>query len=251
MKHLALFLVAFASCAVGSTVTAGAAPTSIAAAGTFGRLDDIAFDDSMHSSGTRTGRTLRIALVARWGMWHPDGPGTMGLPIEAFGEAGRPLRIPGPLMHVPPGTRVVVSVRNELAHDLTVRGLAAGPYATEAALTIPAGATRKTAFTLDRPGTSLYYGSDTGESVGARFASDAELSGAIVVDRPHVPPIDRVFVLGIYAPVIEPKIGPNFLYALETINGRSYPATEHLSYERGRRVRWGIVNASSMTHPMH
>ena len=65
--------------------------------GTFGRLCDIAANDGTKPGGVRTGRTLRISLVARWGLWYPDGPGTIGLPVEAFGEVGRPLQIPGPL----------------------------------------------------------------------------------------------------------------------------------------------------------
>ena len=45
---------------------------------------------------------------------------------------------------------------------------------------------------------------------------------------------------------------PNFIYLLETINGRSFPATERLTYERGQTVRWAVFNASSsMNHPMH
>ena len=44
---------------------------------------------------------------------------------------------------------------------------------------------------------------------------------------------------------------PNFMYLLETINGRSFPATERLTYERGHHVRWAVFNASSMNHPMH
>jgi hypothetical protein len=250
MKHVLSLLAAMTFCTLAFGATAHAA-SPLTGNGTFGRLDDIASSDGMASGGSRSGHTLQIALVARWGMWYPDGPGTMGLPIEAFGEAGRSLQIPGPLVHVPLGTRVVASIHNELAHDLTIRGLASGSAASQAIITVPRGATRHVAFTLDRAGMFYYYGSDFGEGLASRFASDAELSGAIVVDRPHAPPIDRVFLLSIYAPVIEPTVGPNFLYALETINGRSYPATERLSYERGQHVRWGIANVSGMTHPMH
>jgi FtsP/CotA-like multicopper oxidase with cupredoxin domain len=250
MKPVLSLLAAMTFCTFAFGATADAA-SPVPGNGTFGRLDGIASSDGMVSGGSRSGHTLHIALVARWGMWYPDGPRTMGLPIEAFGEAGRSLQIPGPLVHVPLGTRVVASIHNQLPHDLTIRGLASGSAASQAIITVPRGATRHVAFTLDRAGMFYYYGSDFGEGLASRFASDAELSGAIVVDRPHAPPIDRVFLLSIYAPVIEPTVGPNFLYALETINGRSYPATEHLSYERGQHVRWGIANVSGMTHPMH
>ena len=61
------------------------------------KLADIAANDNTVAGGTLGGGTLHIALVARRGLWYPDGPGTIGLPIEAFGEAGKPLQIPGPL----------------------------------------------------------------------------------------------------------------------------------------------------------
>ena len=35
------------------------------------------------------------------------------------------------------------------------------------------------------------------------------------------------------------------------INGQSWPATERLTYQRGRRVRWRLINLSSQVHPMH
>ena len=91
-----------------------------------------------------------------------------------------------------------------------------------------------------------------GERVGDnRIFDDAELSGAIVVDAPHEPRVDHAFVLALYAPVKEKSGEPDFIYFLETINGRSFPATERLTYERGQTVRWAVFNASSMNHPMH
>jgi hypothetical protein len=71
----------------------------------------------------------------------------------AFGEVGRPLRIPGPLVRVPVGTRVDASVRNELSHDLTVRGLSAPAGSSTSVLHIPPGTMRRVTFVLDRPGT--------------------------------------------------------------------------------------------------
>ena len=252
MSHLkrSLLLSAIASFAAGWFGAAGAFAEPGRANAPLA-LGDIASNDNTRPGGRLDRATLRIALVARRGMWYPDGPGTVGLPIEAFGEAGRPLRIPGPLLRVPLGTRVVASVRNELASELTVRGLAAPANALTNALRVPRGATRRVTFVLDRPGTFGYYGSDHGERVETRIFDDAELSGAIVVEAPHAQRVDHVFVLGLYAPVKSKDGSPNFIYFLETINGRAYPATERLAYERGRKVRWGVFNASAMLHPMH
>ena len=253
MKRIFIMLLAgmaWCSLSLGRAPAEPSVPRA-AATGTFGRLGDIAFNDNTKSGGSRAGGTLHISLVARWGLWYPDGPGTIGLPIEAFGEEGRPLQIPGPLIHAPLGTRVVASIRNELAHDLTIHGLSTGSAVPQVVLRVPQGATLSTTFTLDRPGAFGYYGSDSGESVDNRIFSDAELSGAIVVERPSAAQVDHTFVLSLYAPVTDIKNGPNFLYALETINGRAYPATQHLTYERGQHVHWAVINMSAMTHPMH
>jgi FtsP/CotA-like multicopper oxidase with cupredoxin domain len=214
-------------------------------------LTQVAANDNTNAGGRLERGTLHIALVARRGLWYPDGPGTIGLPIEAFGEAGKPLRIPGPLLRVPLGTRVVATVRNELPHDLTVRGLATPSDALSSALLVRRGTTRSASFVLNRAGAFGYYGSDKGETVTGRIFDDAELSGAIVVEAPRAPRLDHVFVLALYAPVRMKDGSPNFLYLLETINGRSFPATERLVYERGHVVRWAVYNASSMVHPMH
>ncbi|HEV2909744.1 MAG TPA: multicopper oxidase domain-containing protein [Candidatus Eremiobacteraceae bacterium] len=214
-------------------------------------LANIAANDNTVAGGRLEHSVLRIALVAQRGLWYPDGPGTMGLPIEAFGEAGKPLQIPGPFLRVMLGTRVVVTVRNELAHDLTIRGLAAPADKLTTVLHVPRGATRRVSFVLDRAGAFGYYGSDKGETVDNRMFEDAELSGAIVVDDPHAPRVDHIFVLGLYEPVKYKDGTGNFIYFLETINGRSYPATERLTYVRGQTVRWAVFNASSFVHPMH
>ena len=215
-------------------------------------LTDIAANDNTVAAGSRSAGTLRLALVARRGRWYPDGPGTIGLPIESFGEVGKPLQIPGPFIRAPLGTQVVATIRNELGHALTIRGLARPANALTTLLHVPRGATRKVSFALDRAGAFGYYGSDRGERVGDnRIFDDAELSGAIVVDAPHAPRVDHTFVLALYAPVKTKDGDPNFIYFLETINGRSFPATERLTYERGQTVRWAVFNASPMNHPMH
>ncbi len=249
MERLRRLVFALCSTVLGSTLAA--TPVAARILPVAPALGAISANQNVAPGGSLQHGRLRIALVARRGLWRPDGPGTLGLPIEAFGEAGRPLQIPGPLVRVPLGTRVEASVRNELPHDIFVRGLSAPAGAAARVLRVRRGAIRRVTFLLDKPGTFGYYASTTGETVDSRIFDDAELSGAIVVDAPHVPRIDHVFVLGVYAPVRRPDGSPHFIYLLETINGRSFPATERLVYQRGRRVRWGVYNASSLIHPMH
>ncbi len=214
-------------------------------------LPAVAANDNTVAGGRLERGVLHLSLVARRGLFYPDGPGTIGLPIEAFGEVGKPLQIPGPFVHVPVGTTLDVTVRNDLNHELTVRQLAAPADRPWSNVRIAPHATRHVSFVLDRPGAFGYYGSDKGESVDARILDDAELSGVIVVEKPNAPPLNHVFVLGLYAPVNAKDGSPDPMYNLDTINGRSFPATERLTYERGQHVRWAVFNASAGIHPMH
>ncbi len=214
-------------------------------------IPEVAANDNTSPGGTLRHGTLTLALVARRGTWYPDGPGTIGLPVDAFGEVGKPLRIPGPLVRVALGTRVIVSVRNDLPSVLTVHGFAAAGDAASQTMRVPRGATRHASFVLDRAGTFGYYGSEFGEPIESRVFDDALLTGAIVVERPGEPRVDHIFVLSLYDAVKSKDGSPDFLYLLETINGRVFPADERLSYERGQHVRWAVYNGSAMTHPMH
>jgi manganese oxidase len=214
-------------------------------------LSAVAANDNTVAAGHLQRGVLHLSLVARRGLFYPDGPGTIGLPIEAFGEVGKPLRIPGPFVHVPVGTRVDATLRNDLSHPLTVRGLGGPAEGLWSSVRIGPHATRRVSFVLDRAGAFGYYGSDKGEAVDNRLFDDAELSGAIVVEKPKARPLNHAFVLGIYAPVKMKDGSPNFIYMLVTINGRSFPATERLTYVRGQHVRWAVFNASPMNHPMH
>ncbi len=65
-----------------------------------------------------------------------------------------------------------------------------------------------------------------------------------MVEKPAAARVDHVFVLGLYDAVKLRDGTPNLLYMLETINGRSFPATARLSYERATPVRWAVFNAS-------
>ncbi len=44
---------------------------------------------------------------------------------------------------------------------------------------------------------------------------------------------------------------PHLLYELEAINGRSWPATEHLAFKHGSTVRYRVVNGALEPHAMH
>jgi FtsP/CotA-like multicopper oxidase with cupredoxin domain len=135
-------------------------------------------------------------------MWHPDGDRAPGAEVPAFAEAGKPPEIPGPLIRVPAGTDVALTVHNAVPNTvLTVHGLYARPLTTPAAdtLQIATGATRPVRFRLDAPGTYYYWGTTMGREFRGRTREDAQLSGAIIVDEPgQRAPRDRILVIGVW-----------------------------------------------------
>jgi FtsP/CotA-like multicopper oxidase with cupredoxin domain len=217
-----------------------------------GALPDIVANDNRVAAGTADPAGVTIALVARRGLWYPDGPGTLGAPMNAFGEAGKPLRIPAPLIRVPASTPVTIRLRNALSGEtLHVHGLASESMG-DFPISIAGGQERVIRFRRDTPGTYVYWASDKSESLATRLGRDAGLSGAIIVDDPRRPrPADRVFVINTWIGVTQKDGTPNFSYELEAINGRSWPATEPLTYALGSVVRWRIVNGGLEPHAMH
>jgi len=239
--------------AVAVALVASAVPGARGVASdTTGTLPAIVANENRVAAGEAIGKTVRISLVARMGLWYPDGSGTLGIPIAAFGEVGKPLAFPGPLLRVPAGTTIELRVRNALSdrtlriHGLVVDSLGDHP------LVVPRGETRTIRFRRNAPGTYGYWTADERDSFRSQFDADAALVGAIAVDDPHRPrPDDRVFVIGAWDNVWRPDGSANFGAELLTINGRSWPATERLTYVRGQTVAWRVYNASIESHPMH
>src|SRR5690348_11467124 len=64
----------------------------------------IAINDNRAAAGRLDGNELTLHLEAREGEWHPDDDKSQALTVYAFGESGKPLSIPGPLIRVVEGT---------------------------------------------------------------------------------------------------------------------------------------------------
>ncbi len=243
LRILAAGLAIAASFATGVAATVARTSTSLPA---------IAANENRVAAGDANGKVVRISLVARMGLWYPDGPGMLGIPIAAFGEVGKPLQFPGPLVRVPAGTTVELRLRNALSdRTLRIHGLVVDSNGDHPVV-VRAGETRTLRFRRDVPGTYGYWTADEHDSFRSQFDADAALVGAIVIDAPHRPrPDDRVFVIGAWDNVWRPDGSANFNGELLTINGRAWPATERLTYVRGQTVAWRVYNASVESHPMH
>jgi FtsP/CotA-like multicopper oxidase with cupredoxin domain len=213
-------------------------------------------NDNRARSGILSGKTLALRMEARLAEWHPDGEDRPGALIPVFAEIGRQASIPGPLIRVPAGTDIITVVRNAVPKTiLTLHGLHSRPAIGAAfndSIQLAYGQIQTLRFRLDRPGTYYYWGTTTGASFGARAGEDAQLTGAIVVDEPDArPSADRIMVIGEWADSAGTETNRHRNRQLFVVNGRSWPQTDRLQYERGDTVRWRVINASADVHPMH
>ncbi|MEP7347441.1 MAG: multicopper oxidase domain-containing protein, partial [Gemmatimonadaceae bacterium] len=215
-------------------------------------------NDNRAPAGSLSNGVLTIRLEAREGEWHPDAESSPGIIVRAFAEAGKALLVPGPLIRIPQGTEIHAFVRNTLGDStLIVYGLS--PRGTAAAtigdtIQVRPGEVREVRFPTGAPGTYYYWGTTRAGGIVDRPPSDAELSGAFIVDPPGStgPARDRVFLLALWTrnPRVGGLVDPADLLRF-TINGKAWPNTERLEYTEGDSVHFRVINTSSGVHPMH
>ena len=215
-------------------------------------LPTIAENDNRAAAGTLKNGVLELRLAARQGEWRPYGASGPAVSIFAFGEVGKPLQTPGPMIRVPAGTRIHVSVTNSASTTLVVHGLADRNRVMMDTLVVPAGGTGDVSFVATRPGTFFYWGTTTSAAFSERIYEDAELSGALIVDPAGATPrSDRVFVIQWYIARKLPDGAPDFFNSFFAFNGRPWPYSERLSYNQGDSVHWRIINTTADVHPLH
>src|SRR5260221_9654758 len=74
----------------------------------------IAFNDNRRPAGALAGGALTVSLEMRRGDWRPLGADHPGIAVMAFAEAGAGLVVPGPLLRVPLGPAMRVTITNPL-----------------------------------------------------------------------------------------------------------------------------------------
>jgi FtsP/CotA-like multicopper oxidase with cupredoxin domain len=178
--------------------------------------------------------------------WYPEADSGPSVELPAIAEEGRPPRIPAPLIRVPAGTVVRVTLRNALADSsVTFSGLQERPASKADSIRLRPGETRTVTFSAGAPGT--YFYAATAGVVDEDVREREQLAGAFVVDTAGASPRDRVFVINIWG---EPIDSTGYRNAL-TINGRGWPFSERITATAGDTLRWRWVNASVRPHPMH
>jgi manganese oxidase len=207
-------------------------------------------NDNRSPTGTLLDRVLTVRLVAEQGAWQPEGPGGRTFSVQAFREETGSPSIPGPLVRVPVGTEIHVSIRNNLPRaTLRMFGLQQRPAAAAyEPLQIPAGETREVRFLAGEPGTYHYWATTTGRSLAQRNEIEGQLGGAFVVDPPGARNNDRILVVGLWR---KPATAAGAPVDLGVINGRSWPLTESFDYRVGETAHWRVINQSVDGHAMH
>src|SRR5687768_7293323 len=213
-------------------------------------------NDNRARAGIFSSGVLAVRMEARMAEWHPQGEDAPGAIVPAFAEIGRPAQIPGPMIRVAGGTDVIVVIRNAIPNTtLTVHGLHSRPAfgaAFNDSIQLAYGQVQQLRFRLDRPGTYYYWGTTTGQAFDTRTRDDAQLTGVIVVDEPgERAPRDRIFVIGQWSDTTYTETTRRRQRELFVMNGRTWPHTDRVVYEKGEIVRWRVINASSDRHPMH
>jgi FtsP/CotA-like multicopper oxidase with cupredoxin domain len=215
------------------------------------RPPEVLANDNRTPAGTLKDGVLEVKLEILTGFYHPEAQTGVRLALQVFAEAGRPPVDPGPLIRVPAGTEVRVSIHNTLKTSAVVHGLYERPAFDVTPLDLPAGATDERRFRAGAPGSYFYWATTTGaRTYDARNAGhlDSQLVGGFIIDPPGGSPPDRVFVLngaGADEDAFHDSLGTF------TINGKSWPFTEHLTYRLDERARWRWINVSTTLHPMH
>jgi FtsP/CotA-like multicopper oxidase with cupredoxin domain len=212
-------------------------------------------NDNTKPGGSLAGGILTLNLEARRTIWRPDGDSLPGREVLALGEASGPPVVPGPLVRVPAGTTVDLTIRNTLDRDTIVFHLppeASGrpaPAADDSVVIAPGerGALR---FVAAVPG-NYFYRARTNDPLARALRVGGLMAGAIVIDSAgSPPPRDRVMVLlaSTDSAINGLPVGDRLVFS---INGRSWPRTERLTATLGDTLRWRVINANNDVHPMH
>ena len=218
-------------------------------------------NDNRSPAGLLRNGVLNLQLEMRPAVWYPEEDGKAHLIVSAFAEEGRKPQIPGPMVRVPEGTEIAARIRNLLDHTIYIHGLSprietnaasqtengATPNNDAAdALEIAAGVVREVRFKSGPPGSYYYWASNDRQPLGMRTGADSMLSGALIVDAPGARQDDRVFVVNTWLPASGSPFN-----TLATINGKSWPYTEHFDLRAGDPVHWRWINTSDSDHAMH
>lgn len=221
------------------------------------------------SAGVLKNGVLTVTLDARPSVWRFSRT-RAPMTVAAFSEVGKPPLMPGPLLRVPVGTELRLTIHNSLDKPLLF-AMPTALHGGEDVITaigtviVAPGASDTLSARATVPGNYVYRGAipDGASKISHR---SGVLGGAIIVDSATTssPPHDHVFVImatedsvssacddtttGPRARALTECKGRRFMY---TINGTEWPDTPRVQATVGDSLHWRVINASAQDHPMH
>jgi FtsP/CotA-like multicopper oxidase with cupredoxin domain len=211
-------------------------------------LPHIAANANQHAAGILSEGELTVELEIREGAFYPESESGPSLRVFAFAERGKQLQIPGPMIRIPQGTSIHITVHNLITQDVLIHGMHTRPGKNDVTFEVPGGATRDVTFSAGALGAYYYWATAGGDTLGGRpYKEDSQLYGAFIVDTRGTVAPDRVFVIGMW----RDRLLAQESFDVPVINGKSWPYTERLEYPLGSEVRWVWLNPSGNVHPMH
>ncbi|HMJ17074.1 MAG TPA: multicopper oxidase domain-containing protein, partial [Gemmatimonadaceae bacterium] len=115
-------------------------------------------NENRRPAGTVRDGKLDLKLEIVNAKWFPEAESGPSLTMQAFAEIGRAPEIPGPMIRVPEGTEIHITIHNSLPDsEIAVHGLHTRPATADDILKIPVGATREVTFQAGAPGTYFYW----------------------------------------------------------------------------------------------
>jgi manganese oxidase len=211
-------------------------------------LPRVSANDNRSPAGQLNNGVLDLKMVLREASWYPEEEDGLHRDVYAFAEEGRAPQNSGPLLRVPQGTQIHLSLRNALPLAAKIYGLHQHPGDPKDAIKLAPGETRQLQFSAGEPGTYLYWATTSDSSLADRLTQEELLSGAFIIDARGAKPDDRIFVLGIWQRT-KTQASPLDFFAY--VNGKSWPQSEHLTFKQGETTHWRILNPSSEEHAMH
>lgn len=225
-------------------LTAASVRHDLAAAMSLAR---VVANDNRTPAGTLVRDTLRLQLSVVHARWYPEADSGPFVDVIALAEAGKPPQIPGPMIRVPEGTVIDLTLRNALEDStLRVAGLYSRPADGKDTVLVTPGAQTRLTFAAGAVGT-YFYSITPGVYEPFPESDRQTIAGAFIVDPRGQRPNDRVLVINIWGYRKDSTTYPNAL----AINGRSWPHTERFIGTVGDTIRWRVINASQRGHPMH
>jgi FtsP/CotA-like multicopper oxidase with cupredoxin domain len=218
-------------------------------------LEEVTINSNQRSAGEFRNGIYYIHLEAREGYWYPETKEGAPVKITAFAEAGKQLQVPGPLIRVPEGAVVKVSVRNSTNDAINLYGFITRLYRPanyKEDMTINKGETKEITFNAGDPGTFFYTAKNNEDTLTpAQIATpflNSQLYGAFIIDSNNekIDLEERIFMIGMCG-----FRNGDAILTKYVINGLTWPYTERLTYRQGEKVNWRVINASVLNHPMH